>query len=115
MRISDWSSDVCSSDLVVDEAMAARIMTEIVEPTVAGMAAEGRPFRGVLYAGLMIGAAGPRLIEYNVRFGDPECQALMLRVQSDMLAAMLAVAYRPIPPVALRRRDETALNSSNSG
>src|SRR3546814_16633308 len=66
---------------VVDEAMAARIMTEIVEPTVAGMAAEGRTFRGVLYAGLMIGADGPRLIEYHVSFGDADCQALMLRLK----------------------------------
>src|SRR3546814_3184769 len=85
-----------SPDPLLDEAMAARIMTEIVEPTVAGMAAEGRPFRGVLYAGLMIGAAGPRLIEYNVRFGDTECQALMLRLKSDLLPALLAVADRQL-------------------
>src|SRR3546814_157512 len=96
---------------VVDEAMAARIMTEIVEPTVAGMAAEGRPFRGVLYAGLMIGAAGPRLIEYNVRFGDPECQALMLRLKSDLLPALLAVADRQLAHVDLRWHAETALRS----
>ena len=57
---------------VVDDAMTARIMAEIIEPTVAGMAAEGRAFKGVLYAGLMVTAKGPKLIEYNVRFGDPE-------------------------------------------
>jgi len=94
---------------VVDDAMAARIMAEIVEPTVAGMAAEGRPFKGVLYAGLMIGAAGPRLIEYNVRFGDPECQALVLRLKSDLLPALLAVADGQLAHVDLRWRPDTAL------
>jgi len=94
---------------VVDAAMAARIMAEIVVPTVAGMKAEGRPFKGVLFAGLMIGAEGPKLIEYNVRFGDPECQALMLRLKSDLLPALLAVADGQLSHVDLRWHDRTAL------
>ena len=65
-------------------------MREIVEPTLAGMRARGTPFVGVLYAGLMITADGPKLIEYNVRFGDPECQVLMPRLKSDLVAALLA-------------------------
>lgn len=94
---------------VVDAAMAGRIMAEIVEPTVAGMRAEGRPFKGVLYAGLMITGQGPRLIEYNVRFGDPECQALMLRLKSDLLPALLAVADGQLAHVDLRWHADTAL------
>ena len=77
---------------IVDVAMQARIMAEIVEPTIAGMAAEGLPFKGVLFAGLMIGADGPSLIEYNVRFGDPETQAMLPRLQEDFLALLLRCA-----------------------
>ena len=72
------------------EAMRDRVMTEIVRPTLAEMARRGAPFKGVLFAGLMLTATGPRLIEFNVRFGDPECQALMLRLRSDLLPALLA-------------------------
>jgi len=75
---------------IVDAPMSARIMGEIVLPTLAAMKATGAPFKGVLYAGLMITAEGPKLIEYNVRFGDPECQALMLRLMSDLVPALLA-------------------------
>jgi len=64
--------------------LTARAMAEIVRPTVAGMAAEGTPYRGVLYAGLMLTASGPQLLEYNVRFGDPECQALLPRLMTDL-------------------------------
>jgi phosphoribosylamine--glycine ligase len=67
-----------------------QVMERIIGPTVRGMAAEGRPFKGVLYAGLMLTREGPKLIEYNVRFGDPECQALMPRLMSDLLPALLA-------------------------
>jgi phosphoribosylamine---glycine ligase len=94
---------------VVDAAMAERIMAEIVRPTVAGMAAEGRPFKGVLFAGVMIGPAGPRLIEFNVRFGDPECQALMPRLMSDLLPALVASADGQLAHVHLRWRDAAAL------
>ncbi len=72
--------------------LAERTMTEIVRPTVAAMAAAGTPFSGVLYAGLMLTDTGPQLIEYNVRFGDPECQVMMARLQSDLLDVLLAVA-----------------------
>jgi phosphoribosylamine--glycine ligase len=64
--------------------LIARALAEIVRPTVAGMAAEGAPYRGVLYAGLMLTASGPQLLEYNVRFGDPECQALLPRLMTDL-------------------------------
>jgi phosphoribosylamine--glycine ligase len=87
---------------IVDAAMHARIMREIVEPTLVGMDREGTPFRGVLFAGLMIGPDGPRLIEYNVRFGDPETQAILPRLQDDFLALLLACAERRLPSVAPR-------------
>ena len=77
---------------VMTPELEARVMAEIIEPTVAAMAAEGRPYKGVLYAGLMITAEGPQLIEYNVRFGDPECQVLMMRLMSDLLPALIATS-----------------------
>ena len=94
---------------VVDAAMAARIMDEIVRPTVAGMRADGIPYKGVLFAGVMIGAAGPRLIEFNVRFGDPECQALVSRLMSDILPALVASADGELRNFHLRWRDVVAL------
>jgi phosphoribosylamine--glycine ligase len=72
--------------------MIERTLTEIVRPTIAAMAARGALFRGVLYAGLMLTADGPKLIEYNVRFGDPEAQVLMMRLDSDLLPLLLAAA-----------------------
>ncbi|TWA84824.1 phosphoribosylamine--glycine ligase [Azospirillum brasilense] len=94
--------------------LQARVMREIVEPTVKGMAAEGRPFKGVLFAGLMIGkdADGnpvPKTLEFNVRFGDPECQTLMMRLKSDALAALIAAADGQLKNIDLRWHDETAL------
>jgi len=74
----------------IDAAMSGRIMNEIIMPTMRAMQATGAPYKGVLYAGLMITAEGPKLIEYNVRFGDPETQALMPRLMSDLLPALLA-------------------------
>ena len=70
--------------------LGRRAMDEIVGPTVRAMKARGTPFKGVLYAGLMITREGPQLIEYNARFGDPECQVLMLRLMSDLVPALLA-------------------------
>lgn len=67
-----------------------QIMARIILPTVAGMKSRGTPFKGVLYAGVMLTAQGPKLFEYNVRFGDPECQVLMLRMMSDIVPAFLA-------------------------
>ncbi|MCW2237938.1 phosphoribosylamine--glycine ligase [Azospirillum canadense] len=94
--------------------LQARVMREIVEPTVKGMAAEGRPFKGVLFAGLMIvkDAAGnpvPKTLEFNVRFGDPECQTLMMRLKSDALAALVAAADGQLKNIDLRWHDQTAL------
>jgi phosphoribosylamine---glycine ligase len=74
----------------IDDAMSARVMAEIVLPTLRAMQAMGTPYKGVLYAGLMITADGPQLIEYNARFGDPETQVLMLRLMSDLVPALLA-------------------------
>jgi len=70
----------------------ARTMEEIVLPTIRAMARQGAPYNGVLYAGLMLTAQGPKLIEYNARFGDPECQVLAMRLETDLLALMLAAA-----------------------
>ena len=94
---------------VVSPAMTRRIMAEIIEPTVKGMVAEERSFKGVLFAGLMITAEGPKLIEYNVRFGDPECQPMMMRLKSDFLDALLACAEGRLNEVKLRWRKDSAL------
>ncbi|KAI96101.1 phosphoribosylamine--glycine ligase [Rhodomicrobium udaipurense JA643] len=90
-------------------ALADRVMREIVTPTLDAMAARGTPFQGVLYAGLMITADGPKLIEYNVRFGDPECQVLMLRLKSDLLPILYAAAKGDLSGVAPEWSDETAI------
>jgi phosphoribosylamine--glycine ligase len=94
---------------VMTPKLCARVMDEIVLPTVRAMKARGTPFKGVLYAGLMIEDGAPKLIEYNVRFGDPECQALMLRLNSDLLRAMLATAEGRLDGVALEWSDDPAL------
>ena len=78
-------------------------------PTVDAMAAAGTPYKGVLYAGLMITESGPQLIEYNVRFGDPECQVLIMRLRSDLLTALEATATGRLNGLDLDWRDETAL------
>ena len=83
---------------VVDEAMSRRVMEEIVAPTIAAMAKEGAPFAGVLYVGLMIDRRGPRVVEFNCRFGDPECQAIVPRLDEDILPLFDSVARgRPLP------------------
>jgi len=74
----------------IDDAMSARVMKEIINPTMRAMKAMGAPYKGVLYAGLMITREGPKLIEYNARFGDPETQVLVLRLMSDLVPALLA-------------------------
>jgi phosphoribosylamine--glycine ligase len=94
---------------VVPPAMAERIMREIIDPTVAGMAKDGRAFKGVLFAGLMITKSGPQLIEYNVRFGDPECQVLMPRLKSDLLPALIAARDGGLKNFDLRWYDKAAL------
>jgi phosphoribosylamine--glycine ligase len=90
-------------------ALCARVMEEIVAPTVRAMRERGTPFKGVLYAGLMIKEGAPKLIEYNVRFGDPEAQALMLRLKSDLLPALIAVADGRLAGTTLDWHDEAAL------
>jgi len=77
---------------VLTPELEVRALAEIVAPTIATLAAEGMPYSGVLYAGLMLTADGPKLIEYNARFGDPECQVLMMRLDSDLLPLLLTIA-----------------------
>jgi phosphoribosylamine--glycine ligase len=90
-------------------ALQARAIAEIIEPTLKAMAAAGTPYTGVLYAGLMLTADGPKLIEYNCRFGDPECQALMLRLDSDLLEILLACAEGRLAEVTPKWSSEAAV------
>ncbi|HRD45385.1 MAG TPA: phosphoribosylamine--glycine ligase [Caulobacter sp.] len=95
---------------VLTDALARRAFEEAVLPAVKGMAAEGNPYRGVLYAGLMLTATGPRLVEFNARFGDPECQVLMLRLAGDIVPYLKAAAegaLASMPPPAWK--DESAV------
>jgi phosphoribosylamine---glycine ligase len=94
---------------VMTPAMIERTMAELIRPTIAGMAKRGTPFKGVLFAGLMITQDGPKLIEYNTRFGDPETQVLMLRLKSDLLTALIAAADGALKNFDLRWRDDVAL------
>jgi phosphoribosylamine--glycine ligase len=94
---------------VMTPELIARTMKEIIEPTIRGMAEMGHPFSGVFFAGLMITDKGPELIEYNVRFGDPECQVLMMRMTSDLLPLLLATAKGALDQAEVEWRDETAL------
>ncbi|HEV2503046.1 MAG TPA: phosphoribosylamine--glycine ligase [Mesorhizobium sp.] len=94
---------------VMTPAMIERTMREIIEPTMRGMAELGSPFSGVLFAGLMISDQGPRLIEYNTRFGDPECQVLMMRLKDDLLVLLNAAADGQLGHMSVRWRDEAAL------
>jgi phosphoribosylamine---glycine ligase len=94
---------------VMTETMSKRALHEIVLPTLRAMKAMGAPYKGVLYAGLMITADGPKLIEYNVRFGDPECQVLMLRLMSDLVPALLAARDGVLKNFDLRWYNEVAL------
>ncbi len=94
---------------VVTEEIAETVMEKIILPTVRGMAEEGRPYKGVLYAGLMLTDDGPKLVEYNVRFGDPECQVLMARLKSDLVPAMVAACDGELKDFDLRWDDDTAL------
>jgi phosphoribosylamine---glycine ligase len=94
---------------VLTEALQARVMAEIIEPTVQTMRADGNPYSGVLFAGLMLTDEGPKLIEYNARFGDPECQVLMMRLESDLVPIMLACAKEELAGVEVTLSDDTAL------
>jgi phosphoribosylamine--glycine ligase len=94
---------------VATKEIEAAILARIIRPTVAGMAAEGKPFKGVLFAGIMVTKDGPKLIEFNVRFGDPETQPIMLRMKSDLLPALMAARDGSLQNFDLRWSDETAL------
>ena len=94
---------------ILSDAVAALALEQIVKPTVAEMAKRGTPYRGVLYAGLMIDNGQPRLVEYNARFGDPECQVLMMRLGGQALDLMLACAEGRLAEVAVNWADDHAL------
>jgi phosphoribosylamine--glycine ligase len=94
---------------VMTDEMSRRTMDAIVLPTIRAMKAMGAPYKGVLYAGLMITREGPKLIEYNVRFGDPECQVLMLRLMSDLVPALLAARDGVLKSFDLRWYPDAAL------
>jgi phosphoribosylamine--glycine ligase len=94
---------------LVTPALEGAVMERMILPTVRAMARAGRPFKGVLYAGLMLTEAGPKLLEYNVRFGDPECQVLMRRLMSDIVPALIATRDGILKEVDLRWYDEAAL------
>jgi phosphoribosylamine--glycine ligase len=86
---------------IVTPEIAETVMTRIIAPTLAGMAARGTPFAGILYAGLMLTDEGPKLIEYNTRFGDPEAQVLMPRLSGDLVPALLAAAEGDLSGVSI--------------
>jgi phosphoribosylamine--glycine ligase len=94
---------------VMTPEIEARVLDEIIEPTLRGMAAMGRPFSGVLFAGLMLTEEGPKLIEYNVRFGDPETQVLMMRLKDDLLVLLNAAADGQLAHMSARWRNDAAL------
>jgi phosphoribosylamine---glycine ligase len=94
---------------MIDAKISKIVMDRIITPTIEGMAAEGRPYKGVLYAGLMMTDDGPKLLEYNARFGDPECQPLMTMLKSDALEALLACAEGRLAEIKLEWHKGTAL------
>jgi phosphoribosylamine--glycine ligase len=94
---------------ILDAPMIERVMRDIVRPTLKGMADEGAPFRGFLYCGLMLTPTGPRLVEYNVRFGDPECQAVLPRLMTDLGQLLLGALDGSLPHMDLRWFPQHAL------
>ena len=90
-------------------ALCAETLEKIVKPTVAALASMGHPYKGVLYAGLILTRDGPKLIEYNARFGDPETQVMMMRLKDDLLALLMASVDGTLDKMSVRWRDETAL------
>ena len=91
------------------DALEGEILEQIIRPTVAAMASEGRPFKGVLFAGLILTRHGPKLLEFNVRFGDPECQVLMMRLMSDILPALVAARDGELKKFHLRWYPQAAV------
>ncbi|WP_223478448.1 phosphoribosylamine--glycine ligase [Oricola indica] len=93
---------------IMSDALIEQTMESIIRPTMRGMAEQGMPFTGILYAGLMLTGSGPKLIEYNVRFGDPECQVIMPRLKDDLLVLMKAAADGVLSSMGVHWRDEAA-------
>ena len=100
-----------------DEGVEKRVMETIVRPTLAELAREGAPYRGVLYVGLMLTADGPKVVEYNCRFGDPECQALVVRAPGDLVPLLLASARGDAwpPPVSWSARASVCVCLASGG
>ncbi len=94
---------------VVSPAIHEKAMLQVIRPTIDGMAAEGRPYRGVLYAGLMVKDGEVKTLEFNARFGDPECQPLLMRMKSDIVPVLLAVANGDLGSSAIEWHDKTAV------
>ena len=94
---------------VMTAAMCTRVMEEMIKPTLRALSAMGSPYKGVLYAGVMVTKEGPKLVEYNARFGDPECQVLMLRMMSDIVPALIACADGQLKNFSLRWFADPAL------
>ena len=94
---------------VMTDAMCARVMEEMIYPTLRALKAMGSPYKGVLYAGVMVTKDGPKLVEYNARFGDPETQVLVMRMMSDILPALIASADGQLKNFSLRWFDDVAL------
>ena len=94
---------------IMTPALIDETMEKIIKPTLAAMARRGAPYRGVLYAGLMLTPEGPKLVEYNARFGDPECQVLMLRLKSDIIPALEAAATGSVANMMLDWHDDAAM------
>lgn len=93
----------------MSDEMSARVMRDIIDPTLAAMTDLGAPFTGILYAGLMLTSSGPSLLEYNVRFGDPECQVLMVRLKDDLLTLLLAAVDGTLDTMSVRWWPDPAL------
>jgi phosphoribosylamine--glycine ligase len=94
---------------VLTPALEQRVMDEIILPSIRTMKKRGTPFKGILFAGLMLTASGPKLIEYNVRFGDPECEVMLPRLKTDLLTVLEAGATKQLDRITLAWDDKTAL------
>ncbi len=94
---------------VVDESVTDKVIQQVVEPTLRGMVQDGHPYKGILYIGLMIDAGQPRVVEYNIRFGDPECQPLMMLLDSDMVEIAMAVANNSLDTLSVKWKAQAAV------
>jgi phosphoribosylamine--glycine ligase len=98
-----------STDFILSGPLRERVLDQIIRPTIQGMAAEGSPYQGILYAGLMLTAEGPKTLEFNVRFGDPETQAVLPRLRGDLLEVLDAVASVRLNKVAAKWSSDAAV------